>query len=138
MKAKRILWVIAAAILVILALVFFLPRTSSDLKQIQTADIQEMTVYRPAGQYTVTGREDMEQVLEQLREMRLRSAFPNTKDGMFAEIEMSLEKGRVLDVSILGKHVRINGKYYRASKDPCPELEQVLSGLEQTYENIEN
>lgn len=70
-KTKRILWIIVSGILVVVALAFFLLRLSSDLKQIQTVDILEMIVYRPAGQYTVISWEDMEQVLRELKEMRL-------------------------------------------------------------------
>lgn len=138
MIKKRISGIIVICIVFILLLLFFVPKPSSDLKKIQTADVLEMTIYRPAGYYTVTDREDMEQILSELREMKFRPAFSNAKDGMFAEVEISLKNGRVRDVAFLSKNITINGKYYKSAKDYCPELEKIFSGLEKKYEILEN
>jgi hypothetical protein len=125
-----------AIILLTVLTATFLWRISdaNPLESLNPEEIREITIASPAEYFTVTEADDIELLFSTLQSMQLRRSLSSNKDGFAFLIDIDLENGEKIDVSVLSEDLHIDGRNYRPLEDPCDDIRRVFDRLAEEYE----
>lgn len=122
-------------IIIIVIAVWVRSGNANQLKNMNTAGIVEITIGDPTKYYSITKREDIQTLFNQLQSMNLIRKFNNNKDGFAFSIVIKLKSGEKIYMSMLSKDVRINNHNYKPDKNYCNSIRKVFDELSKKYEN---
>jgi len=127
------------AITIILLAIFttmFLWRVgdANPLESMNPEEIKEITICSPAEYFTVTEANDMKLLFSTLQSMHLIRTIESNKDGFAFLIDIDLENGERIQMSVLSEDIHIDGRNYRPKEDPSNDIRRVFDRLAKEYE----
>jgi len=124
--------------IVLLALftAIFLWRVSdaNPLESMKPEEIREITISSPGEYFTITEANDIALLFSTLESMKLRRSLSSIKDGFAFLIDIDLENGERINMTVLSEDIHIDGRNYRPEKDPCDDIRNVFDRLAEKYE----
>lgn len=133
MKRKN---VVAVIVLLVLSIAVLLWRVSESnpLERLNPEEVQEITISSPVEYFTITEANDIELMFSTLQSMELRRTISKSKDGFAFLIDIDLESGERINMTVLSEDVHVDGHNYRPLKDPCDNIRRVFDRLAEKYE----
>lgn len=133
---KKIAMLTSILIIIIISIAVWVTSSNvNQLKNINTADIVEITISDPTKYYSITKHEDIQTLFNDLQSMNLSRKFNSHKDGFAFLIDIKLKSGEKIYISILSKDVRINNHNYKPDKDYCNSIREIFDTLSKKYVN---
>jgi len=114
----------------------FLWRVSdaNPLESMKPEEIREITISSPGEFFAITETNDIELLFSTLQSMKLRRSLSSNKDGFAFLIDVDLENGERINMTVLSADIYIDGRNYRPIKDPCDDIREVFDRLAIKYE----
>jgi len=133
MKRRNV--TIAIVLLALFTAIFLWRVTDANpLESMKPEEIREITISSPGEFFTITEANDIKLLFSTLQSMHLRRIIENNKDGFAFLIDIDLEYGERIQMSVLSEDIYIDGRNYRPIKDPCNDIRDVFDRLAEKYE----
>ncbi|HSR03417.1 MAG TPA: hypothetical protein VLM88_02360 [Proteiniclasticum sp.] len=107
---------------------------ANPLESLKPEEIREITISSPGEFFTITEANDIELLFSALQSMKLRRSLSSNKDGFAFLIDIDLESGERIQMSVLSEDIHIDGRNYRPKADPSEDIRRVFDRLAKEYE----
>lgn len=105
------------------------------LIEIDTADIEEITIHNPVKYYTITEPEDIKTLFDVLQSFKLSKKSDTEKDGFAYIINVKLKSNNTLNMNVLSHDIKIDNQNYKPAINYCNDLYVLFITLSKKYQN---
>jgi hypothetical protein len=129
MIKRKVIITILVILVAVISVVAWAGRNSNMLRDIEPADVKEITFQDSFESITITEQVDIHLIFKELQSLKFKSMISYHRFGSALVFDIKLKSGQKYTMSVLADDIIINGKNYKPIKDYTDDLKSIMNNL---------